>query len=220
MYTSRGTRPGGIVLVSTLGFDEKFAVRCLMRNAERISKLVVITAPPLDEYSKSRLESAWSSLKKVAEEYASIEVERLEVASPEKFWFSTRTIRRKLYEELAGHEELVLCLSGGLRALVAETLIAAVTLPSDASTEKVAVEIELENLSGVVRFNIAQIQKQMQLTGPEHQILEMLEEKGSAKLSWLASMLGKPRTTVYRMLQKLEKQGLVVKEPDGTYRLP
>lgn len=210
----------GVLLFSTLGFEEKFAVRCLMRHMDSASKMVVITAPPVDEHSRSKIEEAFSLLKRVAEEYAEIGVEKLVVGDPLDFWASVREIRGKLYTEMVGHERTVMCLSGGLRALVVEALVAALTLPSDAQVDRVVVEIELENLSGVTSFNVAQVQKLMQLTGPEHRILEFLEEKGPAKLTRIAQELGMARSTAYRVLRRLEGLGLVVREPDGTYMVP
>jgi CRISPR locus-related DNA-binding protein len=214
-----GGRQGRLALFATLGFDEKFAVRCLMRSSQSVAKVVAVTAPPLDDYSRSRLDAAWEALRRVAADYAGIEVERFEVEDPRDFWRSASALREKMYRELAAHDGLVLCLSGGLRALVAEALVAAATLPRDAAVEKVHVEVELENLSGVARFNVAQVQRLMQLTGPEHQLFRILAHQGPQRLSQLAATLNRPRSTVYRMLQKLEKLGLVEKEPDGTYKL-
>lgn len=217
MFRENGKK-GRLVLFATLGFDEKFAARCLMRSSSLVSKIVVITAPPVDEYSRSRLENAWEALAKIARDYANIDVERFEVKDPGNFWRSVDELREKMYAELSASEGLILCLSGGLRALVVEALAAAVTLPMDAAVDKVYVEVELENFSGIARFNIAQVQRLMQLTEPEYRIFKILATRGPQRLGQLASTLGRPRSTVYRMLQKLEKLGLVKKEPDGTYK--
>ena len=107
-----------------------------------------------------------------------------------------------------------------MRALVVETLLAALILPVDAPLDRVKVEVDLETLTRHISFTIGQLQALVNLSSLERRIIEVITaRKGYARLQDLAKTINRPRSTIHRTLQRLVEKKLLEKKPDGTYTI-
>jgi len=195
----------GRAIVLTLGFDEKFAIRALMRAAPLKEDEVVVIIPSIgDEKSKKALDSVRSFCNIIG---TNVDVREVPVAEPKA---AMAIIYKLCSQRLKEGKRLHLNLSGGMRALILETLAAA--LAAARHIPEVKVEVELENFSGVVEFTLSDFT----LSPPESQDLDILtcikeleDAGGRATLDRIASRTEIPRSTVYRRLLELVRRGYV-----------
>jgi CRISPR-associated protein Csa3 len=200
------------VIILTLGFDEKFAIRALMRTAPLKDDEVMIIIPT---QKNERAEKALTSLKKFCEIIESImfEVVEVPVNEPE---LAIATIYKVLSRKLRSEKRLQLNLSGGMRALILETLAA--TLAAASHIPDIKIEVELENLSGVAEFKLDHF-RLSPLGSLDLNILASIKKLEDvhmyATLDMITSETKMPRSTVYRRLLTLTKRGYVKLEKQG-----
>jgi len=189
---------GVVTLIATLGFDEKFTVRALMRHAGRFKKLYVVTAHPLEE----RAEKALSTVREFALRYIGGVELRTVTVDPQKPAEAVAEIKKKIFlQDLAS--EYIINISGGMRALVFELVLAAVL-----SRIKGVFEIELENFKGLVTVPVEYFMIQP-LSTEEYKIVKVLVSMGQATAEELRAHTGIPRSTLYRYLKELVNRGVV-----------
>ena len=181
-----------MIIVVTIGFEEKFALRAVTRRgATENDEIVVLMAKDGDERSERAFKNFCEIIEKV---FQKVKVSRVDVDVKN---FSEAT--KKIIEEFLARKEneFVVNLSGGFRLLGVETLLAAILTKINAK-----VELELENSSAVVEFPI----KWMQLSMDEkdRKILAALKE-GSASLLEISKRTGLNRVTVWRRVSKLTR---------------
>lgn len=208
----------GRTIILTLGFDEKFAIRALMRAAPLKGDKVVVFVPA---FRDNRADEALNSLKKFCSTIGVTMLETREVPVTE-LESAIATIYRTLLQELKEGRRLCFNLSGGMRALILETLAAALAAAKSAPDTKI--EVELENLTGKVDFTL----RHFALSPPGSLDLDILtcikglEAAGqpaslSSILSMIVSRMGEkiPRSTLYRRLTSLVEQGYLKLERRG-----
>jgi len=186
----------GKVLVFTLGFDIKFHIKSILRHGRNLSKIIIVLSKPLDD----RAQKAFDELKKFINEYVGISFEAVTI-DPLDFYSSIKILREKFRENIGS--EYVFNLSGGMRAVVLATLLAALY-----SNVKSIVEVELENFRGIVSFPIS-VLSLSEPSSEEKRLLKYLAVKGSGSLDDISSSLGIPRTTAYKMIKNLESKGYI-----------
>jgi len=199
------------VIVLTLGFDEKFAVRALTRAAPLEGDEVIVVMPSDgDERAKRALES----LRRFCDTIGiSLNVKEVPVAKPEE---AIAEVYKVLSQRLREGKVLRLNLSGGMRALILETLIAALaaTRQWPDSMLSTKVEVDLENLKGVVELTLGHFA--LSLPGSIDldilRSIKKLQALGNATLDMIASEAKIPRSTTYRRLLDLERRGYVKAE--------
>jgi len=206
-------------IVLTLGFDEKFAIRALMRASPLKDDEIVVIIPAIED---ARCKKALDSLKNFCDitGVAIFDVKEVSVAEPE---IAIATIYRTFSQKLRDGKRLYLNLSGGMRALILETLAAALAVARHMPDVKV--EVELENFSGIVGFALSYFM----LSPPGSLDLNILtcikkleEICKHATLDAITSKIGIPRSTVYRRLLDLVDKGYIKFERQGkrvTYSL-
>jgi CRISPR locus-related DNA-binding protein len=100
--------------------------------------------------------------------------------------------------------------------LVSTTLLALATLSLPVDSKKV--KLIAEDMDFRVELNVNDYAKFLTLDEVEKKIVWYLQIWGDAKLSEIASALGKSKTTVYKKLKKLEKLSLVKQTETYAYR--
>lgn len=213
MWEKRGlVAVAGRAIIVTLGFDEKFVIRAIMRNAPLKEDKVIVFVP---SFKDERAERALSSLKEFCARIGELRLEEQEVPVTD-VEMAIAKVHRVLSRELMEGRKLCFNLSGGMRVLILEVLAAALTALRNMPETKI--EVELENLTGRVEFTLNHFMLS-QPSVPEKDILSCiakLEEEGRvATLDTLVLMLGEPRTTLYRRLLDMAKKGYVKVEKLG-----
>jgi len=190
-------------LFVTLGFDEKFTIRALMRHKlEKNDTLVILTAKPIVD----RVEKALSSIKNFIASYSQgIKVEVVEVPVTEVIK-AVATIKEVL--EKYRNCNLVLNVSGGMRALVVETCIAAAL-----SSVDFKLELETEDSSAYLEFptELFRLYKiYYSMTQIKREILKVIMDRSKPiTVKEFSDILGKDPSTLRRHLSKLIELGLV-----------
>ena len=189
-------------LILTLGFDEKFCYRAILRHGlKEGDKIILITASLVD-----KVKEAYEWIKKFIEKSygRDIGVELIEI-NVKNLEESFIKIIKKL-KELEGYE-IILNLSGGMRALLAIVLISLTLYP----IRNIKIEIELEDFSGIVEipqefFQIKEIGAK--LAKERREILLKIKE-GCFDVKSLSKSLKKDESTIRRHIYVLNKLGLV-----------
>jgi CRISPR locus-related DNA-binding protein len=205
-------------VIGVLGFDEKFLVRCVLRASSgyRVCRVVVLLPKPLDEYSMVRSEDAWGRVQRILADYAGITIEKI-VANPTEFWSIVST-SRKIISEMLGRGKAIVCFSGGMRVLGTALVVAALTLPEAWEQSAIEVCIEHETHAGYTCFTPSQALAPLKLSQREYQVLKTLQEYGEAGPTLIEKETGLPKTTVWRILRKLEKNDIVQQTQKGRYK--
>ena len=206
------------LLVITLGFRVEYQVRFLMRNMPSKGDYVLILVPRKregeePERAKSAVEEIGKFVDKFLPEIPLILVE-VPLSSPEE---GLGVIIRELSEYGGKVGEVVLCLSGGMRALVLVTLAAALyAVPQ----HMLRIEVDLEGWGKWVEL-APHLFRLEPLLLDESKIINALARK-TRTLDELAATTNIPRTTLYKRLKRLVARGLVEEERIGRkvfYRL-
>jgi CRISPR-associated protein Csa3 len=199
-------------IILTLGFDEKFAIRALMRAAPLKDDEIVVIIPAIKD---ERCKKALDSLKSFCDITggAMFDVKEVPITEPE---IAIATIYRTFSQKLKNGKRLYLNLSGGMRALILETLAA--TLAAARHIPDIKVEAELENFGGIAEFALSHFM----LSPPgslDLSILTCIRELEAickhATLDAITSKTRIPRSTVYRRLLDLVEKGYVKLERRG-----
>ncbi len=202
-------------LVVTLGFEEKYALRALMRSSlGRGDRFIII----LPDDKHPRREKAYNFIVEeiVKKVFPELEVERVEV-NVRDFYGAIHRIR-ELLKGLKG--KIVLNVSGGLKILILEVLAAASSLGLEDA------EVEIEDIDSedidvreapFVRAPL-KVMYPVKLDDSDLEILRKAREKGELTLKEATEEFGAPKATLWRRLNRLVEHGLLEKA-DDTYHL-
>jgi len=188
-------------LIATLGFDEKFCYRAILRHGiKEGDRIILITAEKVE-----KVEKAYEWIRKLIQTSFSDKVEvelfEVDVKNPEE------AIKRAVEIVRRAEGRVIVNLSGGMRALVIIVLLACMMVPLNAKFE-----IETEDFSSVVELQSGLINL---IKSPPRDIsLEILElvANGFKTVGEIAKKLKKDESTIRRHLLSLEKQGLIKAE--------
>jgi len=194
------------LILLTLGFDEKFAVRSILRYAPKPDDVItILTASPLVEKAEKALKTLLDILKSYAG-IENIEIIEVNISNPE-------SAKHKIKELISKHSkqdcELVANLSGGMRALILITLSAVLS-----SDRNALIELETENLENVITLT-PEFFKPEPVDESDKQLLRKIHELGEVKLDEFTEIIGKSRTTTYRILKKLVNTGYLEERKVG-----
>ncbi|RLI79950.1 hypothetical protein DRP07_09625 [Archaeoglobales archaeon] len=191
------------LILLTLGFDEKFAVRGILRYAPKPDDVIaIVTASPLVEKAEKALKTLLDILKSYAG-IENIEIVKVDISNPE-------SAKHKIKELISKHDcELIANLSGGMRALILITLAAVLS-----SNRNALIELETENLESIVTLT-PEFFKPEPIDESDKRILRKVAEIGEVKLDEFAEIIGKSRTTTYRILKKLVNAGYLEERKIG-----
>jgi CRISPR-associated protein Csa3 len=183
-----------MILISAIGFEEKFLVRCFLRRGKNQIHKVILVKPKDGDNRKT--EEAISNLKKILDE-ASVPLEMLEV-NPLDFVSAVVTIARKV--KSIKRKDFLLNLSSGMRILNLEILSAFMMLGYDAE-----IEVELESLNGLVVWRLKDLIP-TELDDKEKVILKAIRD-GHYKVRDISSVTKIPLSTVSKKIAELESKG-------------
>ncbi|MEN3053081.1 MAG: CRISPR-associated CARF protein Csa3 [Candidatus Methanosuratincola petrocarbonis] len=190
-----------------MGFDEKFAMRSIIRNGLQDRDEIYVVLP---EGGDPRAEKAFSNLKEFVDKaFNNIKIERVYVPVEN---FAKTVNRLRLFLRRVGVGDKIINLSGGQRVLIVALLIAASSLDLDLD-----VEIETEDSKLVNRFPIS-LMKAQNLDQIDLKILEYLS-KNTLTIGELSTIMDISRATVWRRLEKLIAIDFVEKMDKGEYRV-
>ncbi len=188
------------VILLTLGFDERFAYRAILRHdVKEGDKIFLISGRTNDKVIKAYRMVEEFLIKSFGDE---IDLELIEV-DPSNAIESIGKIIKVIspYRE----RRIIVNLSGGMRSIIVSTLLAVLFT----HIRNIEVEIELENLSGIVEFPhqlLELVSKRVTSTGLA--ILRNVEE-GHSNIRELARITGKDESTIRKRVQELKTAGLV-----------
>lgn len=134
------------LFIGTLGFDEKFIIRSLIRSGLSVGDSILIFAPKgylQDDKSIKAAETIKEIVFKILPD-TELEIEEFNLQGD----FAEEI--RKIRGILQGHEfdEIIACLSGGMRALILGIVFTLLTLDG----YRVIVEVEFETLEHYIRI--------------------------------------------------------------------
>ncbi len=182
----------------TLGFDERFCCRAILKHGvEEDDKIILLTAGLVE-----RVKKAYEWIKTFVERSYDVNVELIEV-DVRDFAKGVKTVIT-LLEELKDYD-LIVNLSGGMRALAIIVLIALLIKPM----RNLKVEIELEDFSGVVEIPKAIFKlNKLELSDEKREILKMIVN-GYQDVRSIAEVIHKDDSTVRRHISSLKNLGLI-----------
>jgi CRISPR-associated protein Csa3 len=198
-----------MILVMTLGFDEKFALRAIFRRGVRAGDRVIFIVP---EDEDPRAEKAFSTLQQIVfRSIPEVSVERFKIPVKE-FSKAVSAIRKLALSLLRSGEKVVLNLSGGQRLAILEVLAGFLSC----GASDVEVEVESEDSSILASFPLMMMTN-IELDHEELRILEILA-KSAKRFREIHLAIGISKSSAWRKLKRLIDLKLVEKVGDE-YRL-
>lgn len=190
------------VIITTLGFEEKFTVRSITRHGlDKGDKIVLITGPKVE-----RSEKAISFIKEFISKYYPLEVSLNIWDIPVHDIYSmVSRIKQILMEEVKEADRVIVNLSGGMRILILAVFLALtlINIPS------LTLEVEAEDSSTLITIP-SEILQLPRIEGSKLEILKILVNTGKPmSIDEIAETLSRDESTIRRHVQKLRKLKLV-----------
>lgn len=182
---------------AVLGFEEKFISRCMIRNYEYLRKFYLI----IPGEKTQKLKNAMRVIESVAEA-AGIEIEEIVIEE-----LNMMKIYQKLFiilKNFLEKDEILLCLSSGLRGVGISLLLAAIEATRYYSPTRVKISVDWENLSGHEEYRLSDFLSVSALSSREIEILRILSRSPMSARK-LSIELGMPYATVWRAVKRLEE---------------
>jgi CRISPR-associated protein Csa3 len=195
-----------------LGFDERFAIRSILRTGlSSGDKVLIFTAEPIVDKAEKALQIVLEFLKKYFE---GVEYEVISIPTKD-FERSVSMIGERLMKLKSLGYDVILNLSGGMRSLIIELLVASTLVGL-----KGVVEVELENLEGYLSFTVDVLRIRAPLKEEYKSVLNAIIEAGEINLSQLSRKVAMAKSTIHKIVKKMIEEGLVEYEKVGKeYRL-
>jgi CRISPR-associated protein Csa3 len=198
-----------MIIVMTLGFDEKFALRAIFRRGLRAGDRVIFVVP---EDEDPRAEKAFSTLQQIVfRSIPEVYVERFRIPVRD-FPKAVSLIRRLALSLLRSSEKVILNLSGGQRIAILEVLAGFLSCGAG----DVEVEVESEDSSTLATFPLIMM-RNIELDHEDANILKILTQ-APRRFNEIQSAAGISKSSTWRRLKKLIDLGLVEKV-DDKYKL-
>ncbi|MEM4889848.1 MAG: CRISPR-associated CARF protein Csa3 [Thermosphaera sp.] len=197
-------------LIATLGFDERHVIKSLIEiGMSDVHKLVLLVPNwNLDE----RTERAIKIIREIAK-YAglssdeTIVIKKINVLD---FWSGIRDVLKTLIDlYLEDVDEFIVSLSGGLRILVIETLLATLLIDKKIA-DRITIRISIENSKQSVSIKVNTIPICIEIDETDRKVLEAIR-KGYNNLNQVALETNLPKSTVWKILQRLSSRNVVRK---------
>jgi len=188
-------------LLLTLGFDEKFCYRAILRHGiSEGDKIVLVTAKIVN-----RVKKAYDWIKTfVNTSYSNVEMKLIELNVEDTIGSIKKVL--EILEELEGYH-IVINLSGGMRILSFIVLLSLLFK----EIRNAVIEIELEDFSGVVRIPVILLTLpsiKEKLGEEKIKILKAIRD-GKNNVKSIAEYLNKDQSTIRRHISSLKKLGLI-----------
>ncbi|XRO77242.1 CRISPR-associated CARF protein Csa3 [Methanocaldococcus sp. 10A] len=188
-----------MLYIITLGFDEKFAIRFLLRHGVKSNDKVLIILPD-DQNNNHKVQNALNNLISLLNNLVKKEnVIILEVSLKEPILKNVKKIKQKILE--IGENTICANLSGGMRALI---LLVVSTLLLLKNLD-VKVEVEFENFEGYTEIPI----KAFLVPKNDRWIRILKSIYNGYGIRETAKNLGLSPATISREAKKLQELGLI-----------
>ncbi|MEM1742877.1 MAG: CRISPR-associated CARF protein Csa3 [Nitrososphaerota archaeon] len=198
-----------MILIITLGFAEKFALRAIFRHGLKANDKILILMP---EKSDPRAEKAFSIIQQiVGNSFPEVSIEKIYIPSQD-FPKAVSVLRKLALNVLREGEKVILNISGGQRIVILELLTGFLSVDA----RNVEVEIESEDSSTMAIFPLEMMRK-MDLDQEDIKILEILAQSPK-NFNQICLILNLSKSSVWRRLRKLMELGLIEKK-EKTYQL-
>ncbi|MGC9203257.1 MAG: CRISPR-associated CARF protein Csa3 [Thermoproteota archaeon] len=196
-------------LIVTLGWVECSIVSAILRHGlSRGDKIVLLLPEKKDEKSRKAIEEVRDFVSKYVPTVSVSEI-IVPIYNPTE---AISTLVKAITEEVKQKRELIVNLSGGMRTLILETLLALTML----KVETLTLELQTEDKVDL------QLPKTWEaphiLSSREIRIFKTMGDKGLLSLSHLAKTLKLPIATVHRLVERFENKGFVVSKRVGKER--
>ncbi len=187
-------------LILTLGFDERFCCRAILRHGIGEGDVIILLTAGLVE----RVKKAYEWIKAFVERSYDVEVRLIQIDVKDPMGAIQNVM--SILDEFKDYN-LIVNLSGGMRALAIIVLFALLMKPM----RNVKLEIELEDFSGLIEIpqhllRIHEIRKN--LTDEKLEVLKLIAQ-GVKDVKSLSKALGKDVSTIRRHISSLEGMGLI-----------
>lgn len=199
--------------VATLGFDEKFVIRFLVRHRLDSGDLMIVFVPS-DYEENERVVNALRSLRSILENW--LEEENIQVVpvdvegKPEE---NIAFIMRRLRDSLRkGANRIYASLSGGMRILVVLVALGLLRISLESGVP-VDVEIDFETFKGYVAIPLETVL--VRLNSRQLLLLKKVSKMREPSVRRVSEEVGYSSSTVYRELLELQRLGLI----DEKYQL-
>ncbi len=196
-------------LVATVGFDEKFIIRMITREGLNPGdKLFLFTLEPIGEKALKAIRS----VKDFVFKYHGREVEVKE-DTVNVYDFADALL--KLIPAIRGivetYDEVVVNLSGGMRILIIELLLAVMLACRSYRNPNIKIEVETENFENIVDISMLSelIFAIDELTKGKIKLLETVANVGEIPMNELARKMNKDLSSISRQAQDLIYAGLL-----------
>jgi CRISPR-associated protein Csa3 len=197
-----------MILIATLGFDEKFALRSVLRNGVTPTDEIYLL---MNEGGDPRSEKASNALRDLLTKgLPNLKIESVHVSLES---FSVAVSKLRILMRGLRDKRIVLNLSGGQRIMLLSVLSAALSLDLDGE-----IEIETEDSRNVFTFPLKTL-KPMELDNLDSKILRIVAESSQVRINDLISMLEINKTSAWRRLERLKEMGLLTKDANRAYNL-
>ena len=196
-------------LIATLGWVEWSIVSAILRHGlSKGDKILLLLPEKKDEKSRKAIEEVKNFVSKYVPMVSVLEV-IVPIYNPTE---AISTLVKTIMEEVKEKRELIVNLSGGMRTLILETLLALTML----KVESLTLELQTEDKVDL------QLPKTWEaphiLSSREIRIFKVIEEKGLLSLSRLAKALKLPIATVHRIVEQFENKGFIASKRVGKER--
>jgi len=195
-----------MILIFTLGFDEKFALRTIFRRGIKVGDKIIVVMP---EKNDPRAEKAYLMLQQIiSNSIPGIPIEKITIPSQD-FPRAVSLLRKIALSLLRKNGKIVLGLSGGQRIIILQLLAAFLSV----GAREVEIEIESEDSSIVATFPLGMMMK-VELDQDEIRILKSIAESPKT-FSQICSSLNLSKSSAWRKLKRLIELGLIKKAEKG-----
>jgi CRISPR-associated protein Csa3 len=196
--------------IITLGWTESPALTSLTKHGLAEGDTIILLTP---DWRDEGVMATISNLKAIVGNISQkIVLEELPVPIA-RFEEAVGVILKRLSKERAEGRKLIVNLSGGMRILIIEALIAVMT----SGVKDTIIEVQSEDKRMTVEIPYLW-EYTPSLSHPQMTILKALINKPSS-VSELAKIHGLPLSTTYRLILKLEGTGLIITEKVGRERV-
>jgi len=196
-----------VILIATIGFTIDFIARRVADLGRSRVKHVIAVGLQADEQAWIRVEQAFKLL--------SSYLAGIGVSSELRHVAADKHLVRRLRDTLAyaaglaGAEDVVEAfITGGPRILGLALTIAALTSSSDVR-RKVKITAYGENFEATLEVPVAKVASIISLEPTARQLFFEIAQIGEADARTLMTLLGLPKSTLYKKLRELESVGLI-----------
>ena len=200
-------------IVAVLGFDERHVVRSILRLGFRNVDSIQLIVPDKQEMDR-RTAEAINRIRKLANAAAVSRVETHKV-DYEDFDKAVLQIADILASVTLGGSNTVLSLGGGMRVLVIEAYTAVLSMPEELRKYvKIVIDFETGERYVEVKPHIPSYR----LLSKDEILILKEAEKGEATPTKISKKLGIPKSSAWKKLAQMVKEGLLTKEARGSYK--